>query len=272
MGASDGRRGRANRELDILGHPRLVEPLERLEVPRDEVSVQHESFHRWTVVIVTVCHHPDVPPRRAPADGPARARVPVDRLAPHARAALALARLSQVFRLVVLHAKLAQAPPRLRIGRATGFADGIDSKASRAPRVSNLSALRRRRRVVHGSVDRRDVLEPKQLEGFVRGGAVRGGGHPECVPGGRSIAAVPKVFVGAARDPHLVHGDVLVETRLKPHPVARVVAVPHRFAVEPCAAVRQGLIRDVVRGGVRVVAVFATSPRDVVPDTRGVVH
>ena len=145
-GASDGRRGRANRELDILGHPGLVVPLERLEVPRDEVSVQHESLHRRIVVIDTVRHHPDVPSRRAPADGPARARVRVDRLAPNARAALALARLSLGVRLAVLDAKLAQAPPRLRVGRATGFADGVDSKASRAPRVSrnNLPALRRR--------------------------------------------------------------------------------------------------------------------------------
>ena len=124
-----------------------------------------------------------------------------------------------------------------------------------------------------GSVDRRDVMKPERLEGFVRDGAVRGGGRIELVRGGGSIAAVPKALVGAARDPNLVRGDVLVETRLEPRPLARVAAVPHRFAVEPRATVRQGLVRDVVRGeGVRVVAVFAASPRDAVSDTRGVVH
>mmetsp|Transcript_13176 Transcript_13176/g.53187 ORF Transcript_13176/g.53187 Transcript_13176/m.53187 type:complete len:342 (+) Transcript_13176:1502-2527(+) len=216
-------------------------------------------------------HHPDVPSRRTPAFRPAPARVPVNRLAPDARAALARALLR--VRLAVLRAKLAQAPPRLRLVRAPGVADGVDSKASGVYRVPEGSFLRRFRRVVLGRVERRVCeLKPERFERLVGGGAVRGGGRPERVPRRRSIAAVAKAFVGAARDPNLVHRDVLVETRLEPRAVARVAAAPHRFAVEPGSAVRQRLVRDVRGGGVSVVAVFAAPPRHLVRDTRGVLH
>ena len=133
--------------------------------------------------------------------------------------------------------------------------------------------MRRFRRVVHGSVERRDVLEPKQLEGLASRRAVRGRGHPERVPRRRSIAAVAKAFVGAAHDPNLVHGDVLVETRLEPRAVARVVAVPHRFAVEPGSAVGQGLALTLFGAASPVSSRSSPPPpRHLVRDTRGVVH